>query len=143
MSSDHEFVQIGDRLGVLTDLLLGRRVKDSKSGVHVPFVGVDAQGNVDLHVLNTAHPSPMLPRELLVGLPRSSHAQEGCVSDSLCIRSNAVVHLAGEVDMCRSETGEDVVNELKAFVRGSVLDEDLYCIMLLTDDLGRCEVKAR
>lgn len=136
MSSDHEFVQLSYGLGVLADLLLGCRVQDSKASVHVPFVGVDAQSDIDLNVLNTTHPSSMLPRELLVGLPCGSHTQEGCVSDSLCIRSNAVVHLAGEVDMCRSEAGEDVVNKLEAFVRGSMLDENLYRIMLVTDDRG-------
>jgi hypothetical protein len=47
------------------------------------------------------------------------------MGDSLCIRSDAVVHLAGEIDMFGAERGEDGFDEVEAFVRGSVLDEDL------------------
>jgi hypothetical protein len=36
------------------------------------------------------------------------------------------MHLTGEIDMLRSERGEDVFNEFKAFVRGAVLDQNLY-----------------
>jgi hypothetical protein len=36
------------------------------------------------------------------------------------------MHLTGEIDMLRSERGEDVFNEFEAFVRGAVLDQDLY-----------------
>lgn len=126
MPPNHEFVQFGNRLGVLADLLLGCRIEDGESSINMPLVGVDAQGNVHLYVLNTAYPSCKLPWELLVGLPCGSHTQEGCVSDSLGICGNAVVIFASEVDMRGSEAGEDLFDKLKAFVRGSMLDDDLY-----------------
>lgn len=91
----------------------------------MPFVRVDAQGDIDLDILDTAHPSSMLPGELIVGLPGGSHAQESSMGDSLCIRGDAVVHLAGEMDMFGAERGEDGFNEFEAVIRGSVLDEDL------------------
>lgn len=126
MPPNHEFVQFGNRFGVLADLLLGCRVEDGEPSINVPFVGVDAQGDVHLYVLNTAYPPGKLPWELLVGLPCGSHTQEGCVSDSLGICGDAVVVLAGEVDMRGSEAGEDLFDKLEAFVRGSMLDDDLY-----------------
>lgn len=48
------------------------------------------------------------------------------MGDSLCIGGDTVMHLTGEIDMLRSERGEDVFNEFEAFVRGAVLDQDLY-----------------
>jgi hypothetical protein len=55
------------------------------------------------------------------------------MGDGLCIRGDAVVHFTGEVNMCGTEAGEDVVDEFKAFVRGTMLDEDLYHVVLQTD----------
>jgi hypothetical protein len=63
---------------------------------------------------------------LVVCLPCSSHTQKGGMSDSLCIGGNTVVHLTGKVDMLRTERGEDGFDEFEAFVRGAVLDQDLY-----------------
>ena len=129
LSSNHQFVQICDRLGVLANLLLRRWVEDGEPGIDVPFVRVDAQGNIDLDILDTAYPPSMLPGELIVGLPGGSHAQESSMSDSLRICGDTVVHLTGEIDMFGAERGEDRLNEFEAFVRGSVLDEDLdHCV---------------
>lgn len=51
------------------------------------------------------------------------------MGDSLCIGRNTVVHLAGEMDMFGAERREDIFNEFEAFVRCSVLDEDLdHCV---------------
>ena len=101
--SNHQFVQVSHRLSILANLLLRRWVEDGEPGIDVPFVRVDAQGDIDLDILDTAHPSSMLPGELIVGLPSGSHAQESSMGDSLCIRCDAVVHLAGEIDMFGAE----------------------------------------
>ena len=53
------------------------------------------------------------------------------MGDSLCIRGDAVVHLAGEIDMFGAKRGEDGFDEFEAFVRGSVLDEYLdHCVTI-------------
>jgi hypothetical protein len=47
------------------------------------------------------------------------------VGNGLGIGSDTIVPLTGEVDMLRTKGGEDLINELKAFVGGTMLDQDL------------------
>lgn len=123
---DHQLVQLRHRLRILADLFLRGRVEDGEPGVHVPFVRVDAQRDVDLHVLDAAHPARDLPGELLVGVPGRPHAQEGGVRDRLRVGGDAVVQLAREVDILGVEAGQDVLDEPQAGVRRAVLDQDLW-----------------
>lgn len=82
----------------------------------MPLIRVDAQGDIDFDILDTAYPPSMLPGELIVGLPGGSHAQESSMGDSLRIRGYTVVHLTGEIDMFGAERGKDRLNEFEAFV---------------------------
>jgi hypothetical protein len=54
LSGEHELEQLCDRLGILLDLPFRIWVENSEACIDVPLVGVDAQGNVHLDVLNTA-----------------------------------------------------------------------------------------
>ena len=101
MASEHELEEPSDRLGVLLDLLLCVWVQDGEAGVDVPFVRVDAQGDVDLDVLDAAYVARVLPGELVVRHPCSTHAEEGCMRDGLRVGCDAVVLFAGEVDVLR------------------------------------------
>jgi hypothetical protein len=47
------------------------------------------------------------------------------VGDGLGVGGDAVMQLAGEVDMLGPETRQDLFDESQAFVRGSMLDQDL------------------
>lgn len=104
MPANHELVQLSHGLGVLTDLFFRGWVKDGEAGVDVPFVGVDPERDVHLDVLDASYPSSDLPWKLVVRSPCGSHTQEGSMGDSLRIRRDVVVHLAGEVDVAGSET---------------------------------------
>lgn len=57
MPYDHQLVEIRDGFRVLADLGFGGWVEDGQTCVHVPFVRVDAQRDVDLDVLNTPDPA--------------------------------------------------------------------------------------
>lgn len=105
MSTEHQLEKLGHRLGVLSDLLLGGRVQDGETGVHVPFVRVNPEGNVDLDVFDAANISVDLPRELVVGPPCRTHAEEGGVCDSLGVCGDPVVCFRREVDVLGTETG--------------------------------------
>ena len=74
VAGEHEFEELGYRGGVLEDLLPRGRVEYREAGVDVPFVGVDAQGDVDLDVLDAAGPTRDFPGELAVGMPGGAHA---------------------------------------------------------------------
>lgn len=52
------------------------------------------------------------------------------MGDGLGVGGDAVVHFTREVDIFRAEAGEGVLDEMEAFVRCAVLDEDLslHCI---------------
>ena len=54
MPAEHQFVQLGHGLGVLSYLFLCGRVQDGEAGVDVPFVGVDSESYVDLDVFDAA-----------------------------------------------------------------------------------------
>lgn len=61
MTSQHQLEQIGDGFSILLDLAFGSRVQDGQAGVNVPFVRIDAESDVDLHILNTTHISRHFP----------------------------------------------------------------------------------
>lgn len=91
---DHELVEFGHRFGILADLLLRRRVENGQARIHVPFVGVDAQGDVDLDVLDASNPAGEFPGELIVCLPSRTHAQKGGVCNRLRVGGDPVMHLS-------------------------------------------------
>ena len=97
VASQHQLEQLRHRLGVLLDLLLGVRVQDGEAGVYVPFVRIDAQGDVDFDVLDAADVAGRFPRKLVVGGPGGAHAQEGGVCDGLRVGRDAVVLFARQV----------------------------------------------
>lgn len=105
MPTEHQFEKFGHGLGVLPDLLLGGRVQDGETGVDVPFVRVDPEGDVDLHVFDAADITVDLPRELIVGLPCRTHAEEGGVCDGLGVRGDPVVRFCREVYVLGTKTG--------------------------------------
>lgn len=91
----------------------------------MPFVWIDTQRDVDLDVLNATYISRNLPRELIVGMPGSAHAQECRMRDGLRVCGDSIMLLSAEMDDFGLERREDTFNKLQALVRGSVLDQDL------------------
>lgn len=120
---EHQLEQLRHGLGVLLDLLAGVGVEDGEAGIDVPFVGVDAQGDVDLDVLDATNVAGRFPWELVVGGPRGAHAEEGGVGHGLGVGGDAVVLLACEVDVLGLQAREDVLHEGKVCVRGAVFDQ--------------------
>ena len=114
--AQHELEQLGNRLRVLLDLLLGGGIQDGQARVHVPLVRVDAQRDIDLDVLDAADVTADFPGELVVGAPCGAHAQEGGVRDGLRVGGDLVVERGGEVDVLGAEAGEDVLDEGEALV---------------------------
>lgn len=57
------------------------------------------------------------------------------MGNCLGIGGDTIVHFTGEIDMLRTERGKDLIDELKAFIGGTVLDQDL--------DDTRCSVLGR
>lgn len=51
------------------------------------------------------------------------------MGNGLGIGGDTIVHLTGEIDMLRTERGEDLIDELEALVRGTMLDQDLYDVI--------------
>lgn len=109
----------------MSDLFLGRGIKNSETGVDVPFIRVDAESDINLNVLDSAYPAIDFPWELVVGVPCSAHAQESGVRHGLGISCDTVVHLAAKVDILRFEGFKDALDESHALVGCSVLNEDL------------------
>lgn len=103
MPANHELVQVGHRLGVLTDLLFCGWIEDGEAGVDVPFVGVDPECYVHFDVFDASDPASDLPWKLVVRAPCRSHTQESSVGDGLRICGDVVVHLAGEINVAGSE----------------------------------------
>ena len=124
MTSQHQLEQIGDGFSILLDLAFGSRVQDGQAGVNVPFVRIDAESDVDLHILNTTHISRHFPGELVVGRPSRAHGEESCMGDCLCVCGDAVVSFGCEFDVLAFETRQDFGDEIVAGVGGAVLDED-------------------
>lgn len=70
---DHELEDIRRALGVHPDLFPCRRVEDREAGVDVPFVAVDAEGDVDFDDFDAADVSFGFPGIVLAVFPRCSH----------------------------------------------------------------------
>lgn len=119
----HELVELGDGLCVLGDLVTGFGVEDGEAGVDVPFLRVDAQHDVHLHVFEPADVAAELPGVLLVGVPCLAHGQEGGVSYSLRVGGDAVVLLGGEIDKLGLQTAQDGFDLVQGLIGGAVLDE--------------------
>lgn len=130
MATEHQFVQLRHRLCILSNLLLRRRVENGQARIHVPLVRIDAEGDVDLHVLDTTNVSSDLPWELIVGLPSCAHAEEGSVCNRLRVRCDAVMRFSSEIDVLGSETREDALNKLEALGGGPMLDENLQITLV-------------
>lgn len=122
MTSKHQLVEICNRLCVLLDLLFGVRIENCEAGIDVPFLRVDAESQVDLDILDATDIPGYLPGELLVGVPGFSHAEKGCMSNSLGVGSDAVMLAGGEVDMFGTQAGEDMLDFVEACLGGTVFD---------------------
>jgi hypothetical protein len=122
--AEHELEQLRHALSVLSNLASSAGIEDGKTSVDVPLVAVDAKGEVHLHVLDAANVSWHLPGELLVGCPCGAHGEESSVGDSLCVRSDAIVHVGGEVYMLGLEAAEDALNKVDRLLRGFVVDDN-------------------
>lgn len=122
---NHELVKVCHRFRILADLCLCCWVKNGKAGINVPFVCVDAQSDVDLDVFDTSDPTGHLPGELLVCVPCSTHAKERRVCNRLGVCGNAIVHFTSKVDILRTETRQDILDEPETLIRRTMLDEDL------------------
>jgi hypothetical protein len=104
VAAKHQLEQLRDGLGILLNLFLRVGVEDGQTGVDVPLGGVDSERDVDLDVLDAPDVTSRLPRELVVCVPGSAHAEEGGVGHSLGVCCDAVVLFAREVDMRGLET---------------------------------------
>jgi hypothetical protein len=113
LTGKHELEQLGHRLRILLDLPLRIRVQDRKTGVDVPLIGVDAQRDVHLNVLDTTNVARAVPWELIVGEPSSAHTKEGGMGHSLCVGCDAIVLLGSEIDVLGLEAGHDILHESK------------------------------
>ena len=89
----------------------------------MPLVAVNAKCEVHLHVLNATDVSWHLPGELLVSCPRGAHREESSMSDGLCVCSDAVVLVGGQVYMLGLEAAEDALDEVDGLLRGFVVDD--------------------
>ena len=105
VSTEHQLEKLRHGLGILPDLLLGGRVQDGETGVDVPFVRVDSEGDVDLDVFDAADIAVDLPGKLVIGPPCRTHAEEGGVRDGLGVCGDSVVCLRREIDVLRAKTG--------------------------------------
>jgi hypothetical protein len=92
----------------------------------VPFVRVDAEGDVLFDIFDAPNVTACLPRKLVVRGPCRTHAEKGSMGDSLGVCGNAIVLLGGEVDVLRSETGHDILDEGEVIVGSAVLDQDQW-----------------
>ena len=99
MSAKHELKQIGNRLRILSYLFFGIWIEDRKACVDVPFLGVDAERQVNLDILNTADIASNLPGKLRISMPRFAHTKECCMCDCLGISSDAIMLGCGKMDM--------------------------------------------
>jgi len=120
---EHELEQLGHRFGILLNLLLRVWVEDRKTCIDVPLIRVDAEGNVHLDVLNTTDVTRAVPRELVVREPCTAHAEESGMSNSLCVRCNAIMLLGGKIDVLGPEAGHNILHERKVSIRGAILDQ--------------------
>jgi hypothetical protein len=111
VAREHQLEQLGDAFSILLDLLLGVGVEDGQAGVHVPLVRVDAEGDVDLDVLDAADVARRFPGELVVGGPCGAHAEEGGVRHGLRVGGYAVVLLARQVYVLGLQAREDALDE--------------------------------
>lgn len=120
----HEVVQLRGALGELIDLSMRLGVQDGEAGIDVPFLGVDAQHEVDLDILDPADVAGAFPGELLVGVPCLAHGEEGGVGDGLGVGRDTVMFLGGEIDNFGVQAAEDGFHLGEGGVRGTVLDQD-------------------
>lgn len=128
---DHQLVQLRDRLCILSNLLLCGRIQDRKTRVYVPLICVYAKGDVDLDVLDAAYPAGNLPGELIVCVPRRTHAEKRGVCHGLCIGCDAVVHLAADMNVFGLEGGKHLFHESHTLIGCAVLNEDLVELLIL------------
>ena len=112
----HELVQRRDRVGVLANLLLSLRVKDRETCVHVPFLAVDPQHDVNLDVLHAPHVPRQRPGKLPVSMPRFPHGQKRRVGRRLRVSRDQVVVVRRQVDVFRAEAREDGLDFVQGFV---------------------------
>ena len=122
----------------------GRGVKNGEAGVDMPFIGVDAECDVDFYVFNTGGIPGDFPGKLTVSMPCCAHAErcmlvrasrggvrytepeKGCMGDSLGVCSNSIVLGSTEVDYFGAEAGQYLFNQVVRFLGGPVLDKDLH-----------------
>lgn len=89
----------------------------------MPFVRVDTQGDVALYIFDSADVTTDFPWELVVRLPRGTHAEERGMCDCLRVSSDAVVGLGRKIDVLGAKTGKDLFDQVKTLIRGAVLNE--------------------
>ena len=91
----------------------------------MPFLGIDAQGEIDLYVFDPTDIAGYFPWKLGVGVPSFTHGEEGGVRYRLRVGGYAVVLGGGEVDVGRAKAGEDVLYFVKACLGSAMFDKDL------------------
>ena len=133
MSPKHKLEQISDGLSVFANLLLGVWIENSQAGVDMPLLRVDAESEVDFHVLYSSNIAGMLPRKLCVRVPCFAHGEERSMSDSLRVRSNLVVLSSCEVYDSGVETGQDFLDLCEALITGAMLNQNLAQVSHLSD----------
>ena len=88
----------------------------------MPFLGVDAECQVDFDVLNTTNVASYFPGKLLICVPGFAHTEESCMRDCLGIGGDAIMLASGEVDVFRSQAGENMLDFVKTFLGSTMLD---------------------
>lgn len=111
MPTKHQLVQFRHALSILANLDFGTGIENRQAGIDVPFVAIDAQRHVDLDVFNAAYVSRGFPGKLIVGAPRSAHAEKCGVRDGLRVGGNHVVLFCAQIDEFRLEAGQRVLDE--------------------------------
>lgn len=124
ISLEHEFIEISDTAGVLSNLFSCFGVENCQAGVDVPFLAVDAQHDVDFDVFDTADVTTQLPGELAVSVPCFAHGEESGVRDGLGVCCDAVMFFSGKVDKLGAEAGKDGFDLVEGRVWSAMLDED-------------------
>lgn len=132
VAGDHELEEVSDRACELLDLGAGGGVEHGEAGVDVPFVRVDAQGDVYFYVFDAGGPARGFPGKLAVSVPGGAHAEEGGVGDGLGVGGDAVVFGGGEVHDFGVEAGEDFFDEGEGCGGAFVANDDLVECQSLT-----------
>lgn len=124
MSAKHQLEQLGHAFSILAYLLPSAGVQDRETSIDMPFIAVDAQHEINLDVFDPADVAWDVPGKLVIGLPCSTHAEEGGVRHGLRICCYTVMRICGDGDELGLKAGQDAFDQFDGFRGSAVSDND-------------------